>query len=103
MSVLLLRTGVVMKAYHANTLLHVIHSVRGIRPGLNNYCSAFGQLEATNLLLNTSIAQARLSDLLHVGGVDIRILAREVLLGFDPVLIEVDEQLEELMLTVFIL
>lgn len=83
---------------HCDTLGHIVHPVRGIRPGLDNHGGTIGEVERADLGLHLLVRHAGSLHRLHVVGINVGVLALLVLLLDDLVLVEVDDELKQLVL-----
>ncbi|KAI7180370.1 hypothetical protein KC360_g64 [Hortaea werneckii] len=73
-----------------------------IRPRLYNDSGALRQIQGSDLPLYLIVCEAGCFDLLHVTRINVRMLARDMLLCRNTILIKIDQQFEESMIVVVI-
>ena len=76
---------------HCDTLRHVIHSISGIRPWLDDNGGAVREVEGVDFGLYPGVGQANSLDRLHVVGIDVGMLPFDMLFMDDLILVKVDD------------
>lgn len=89
-------TGDLWQTYHRHPLSHVVHTIGGVSPWLDDDHTVSWQVKSADFSLHFFVCQTGIFDCFHVIGVNVRMFSLHVLLPGNLVLVEIDDKLEEL-------